>query len=56
MAGAAPVAFDLERARRDTPGCARVAHFNNAGAALPPAAVTAAGLGHLTLEAEVGGY
>src|SRR4029453_5123318 len=56
MAGAAPVAFDLERARRDTPGCARVAHFNNAGRALPPAAVPAAVLGHLTLEAEVGGY
>ena len=50
------MAFDLERARRDTPGCARVVHFNNAGAALPPAEVTEAVLRHLTLEAEIGGY
>ena len=50
------MAFDLERARRDTPGCARVAHFNNAGAALPPTPVTEAVLGHLALEAEIGGY
>jgi len=50
------VAFDLERARRDTPGCARVVHFNNAGAALPPTPVTEAVLRHLTLEAEIGGY
>ena len=30
------MAFDVERARRDTPGASRVAHLNNAGAALPP--------------------
>jgi len=28
--------FDVERARRDTPGSARVAHLNNAGANLSP--------------------
>ena len=28
--------FDVERARRDTPGSRNVAHLNNAGAALPP--------------------
>jgi cysteine desulfurase/selenocysteine lyase len=50
------VAFDIERARRDTPGVARVAHLNNAGAALPPAAVTEAVIAHLRLEAEIGGY
>ncbi|MCL2583694.1 MAG: aminotransferase class V-fold PLP-dependent enzyme [Streptosporangiales bacterium] len=48
--------FDVERARRDTPGTARVAHLNNAGSALPPAAVTDAVIDHLRLEAETGGY
>jgi selenocysteine lyase/cysteine desulfurase len=48
--------IDVERARRETPGCAHVAHLNNAGAALPPAAVTAAVVGHLRLEERIGGY
>jgi cysteine desulfurase / selenocysteine lyase len=48
--------FDVERARHDTPGAARVAHLNNAGAALPPSAVTEAVIAHLRLEAEIGGY
>ena len=48
--------FDVERARRDTPGTARVAHLNNAGAALPPTQVTDAVIAHLRLEAEMGGY
>jgi cysteine desulfurase / selenocysteine lyase len=50
------VVFDVERARRDTPGAARVAHLNNAGAALPPAQVTDAVIAHLRREAESGGY
>ncbi|MGB9281567.1 MAG: aminotransferase class V-fold PLP-dependent enzyme [Pseudonocardiaceae bacterium] len=50
------MAFDVERARRDTPGASRVAHLNNAGAALPPAQVTEAVIGHLRREAEFGGY
>ena len=28
--------FDVEQARRDTPGCEQVIHLNNAGASLPP--------------------
>ncbi len=48
--------FDVGRARRDTPGVARVAHLNNAGAALPPVQVTDAVIAHLRLEAEIGGY
>jgi len=48
--------FDVMRAREDTPGCATVAHLNNAGAALPPTVVTEAVIAHLQLEASIGGY
>ncbi|MCA9793317.1 MAG: aminotransferase class V-fold PLP-dependent enzyme [Candidatus Eremiobacteraeota bacterium] len=47
---------ELDRWRADTPGCARVAHFNNAGAALMPTPVLEAVNAHLQLEAERGGY
>jgi cysteine desulfurase / selenocysteine lyase len=48
--------FDYLHARNDTPGCARVLHFNNAGAALMPRPVLDAVTAHLQLEAETGGY
>jgi len=48
--------FDVARARRETPGCAHVVHFNNAGAALMPQGVLDAVMGHLQLEARMGGY
>ncbi|MCB1013975.1 MAG: aminotransferase class V-fold PLP-dependent enzyme [Acidimicrobiales bacterium] len=47
---------DLPRVRHDTPGVAHVAHFNNAGAALPTRQVLEAMTDHLWLEARVGGY
>ncbi|HSF34205.1 MAG TPA: aminotransferase class V-fold PLP-dependent enzyme [Candidatus Tectomicrobia bacterium] len=50
------MAIDVGRARRETPGCANVLHFNNAGAALMPQSVLHATVGHLQLEALIGGY
>ena len=48
--------FDVERARRETPGVEHVVHLNNAGAALMPDVVLAAMVGHLEREAAIGGY
>jgi cysteine desulfurase / selenocysteine lyase len=48
--------IDVARARAETPGCAHVAHFNNAGAALMPQPVLDAMLEHLQAEVMIGGY
>jgi selenocysteine lyase/cysteine desulfurase len=48
--------IDVARARRETPGCEHVLHFNNAGAALMPQPVLDATVDYLRLEAEIGGY
>jgi selenocysteine lyase/cysteine desulfurase len=48
--------LDVERAIWDTPGCRRVTHLNNAGAALPPSQVTEAVVAHVRREARIGGY
>lgn len=47
---------ELARWRADTPGCERLIHLNNAGAALQPAPVRNAVLSHLELEHDIGGY
>jgi selenocysteine lyase/cysteine desulfurase len=48
--------IDVAAARADTPGCRDVAHLNNAGAALPPRAVTDTVVAHLRREEQIGGY
>ncbi|HKX27550.1 MAG TPA: aminotransferase class V-fold PLP-dependent enzyme [Blastocatellia bacterium] len=48
--------MDINQIRRDTPGCAGVKHFNNAGSSLPPSIVLDSVLAYLRREAEIGGY
>ncbi len=48
--------MDLEKIRKETPGCHHKTHFNNAGASLPPLSVTKAMQDYLSFEAANGGY
>ncbi|MEU6782809.1 aminotransferase class V-fold PLP-dependent enzyme [Nonomuraea angiospora] len=48
--------IDVALARAQTPGVGHVAHFNNAGSALPSSGVLDTVVGHLRLESEMGGY
>jgi cysteine desulfurase/selenocysteine lyase len=50
------VTLDLDRLRSETPGCAHVLHLNAAGSSLPSKRTLDATVGHLQLEAEIGGY
>ena len=46
----------LARWRKETPGCAKCVHLNNAGAGLMPQAVLDTMVAHLNREAQFGGY
>ena len=48
--------IDVAAERAATPGCSRVAHLNNAGAALPTRATVEVLVDHLRTESELGGY
>ncbi|MEO1626405.1 MAG: aminotransferase class V-fold PLP-dependent enzyme [Bacteroidota bacterium] len=47
---------EIERFRKDTPGCLQRIHLNNAGASLPTQVVTDAMVSYLQKEALIGGY
>lgn len=48
--------LDVAALRADTPGCADVVHFNNAGSALQPGPVIETVIDYIRLEARLGGY
>ena len=51
-----PAPINVDQVRSDTPACADIMHFNNAGSALPPQRVTDAQISFLELESRIGGY
>ncbi len=48
--------LDIDKIRADTPACAELIHFNNAGSSLSPRCVMDVVNAHLQLEQEIGGY
>jgi cysteine desulfurase / selenocysteine lyase len=48
--------IDIDQVRNETPACANLLHFNNAGDSLSPQSVIKAIIDHLQLEARIGGY
>ena len=48
--------MNIDKARKDTPACEDLTHFNNAGASLMPLPVTNALHEYLESEARIGGY
>ena len=48
--------MDMDKIRAETPGAEHIVHLNNCGAGLMPQPVLDALIGHLRLEAEIGGY
>ncbi|MFT5502983.1 MAG: cysteine desulfurase/selenocysteine lyase [Gammaproteobacteria bacterium] len=48
--------IDIDRIRNETPACANLIHFNNAGDSLSPQPIVQAITNHLELEASIGGY
>lgn len=48
--------IDLDRIRRDTPGCLDKVFLDSAGSSLPPEAVVGTVTDHLRREAQIGGY
>jgi selenocysteine lyase/cysteine desulfurase len=48
--------MDIQKIRKETPGCEQLIHLNNAGAALMPAMVAAAIRDYITAEETGGGY
>lgn len=54
--GSEALQLDVAALRADTPGCRKVIHFNNAGCGLLATPVLDVMVGHLNLEARIGGY
>jgi selenocysteine lyase/cysteine desulfurase len=50
------MSLDIARLRAETPACAGLIHFNNAGSSLMPQPIYQATIDHMALEQTIGGY